>query len=584
MRLCGRSRVATRTTPARRHERVGQRYSMTGARAAGPSRRHLLLGGAAGLATAGSLGGCAAERAPDAGATGRDAAVERVTARRRFRGRHQPGLDDQPQPHAAFVSCTLAQPFDRDSLARLLRILTDDIERLMDGRGPLTEQEPEMASRTAALTITVGIGPALVAAAGQPVPQWLTGLPGFAVDRLEPRWNGGDLLLQICADSPVTVAHAQRRLLAGLRSLGGPAWVQRGFREPFEGPGTPMRNLFGQIDGTVQPEVRGSERDLLWVGEDGPEWLRDGTTMVIRRIRMDLDTWDAVDRVGRENAIGRTLDTGAPLSAPRASATETSDLAAKDTEWADVCRGVVTEADLQLALVAGDEDAVVRGRDGRHPLVGVSGVVLEHLGEAVGDACVDPEPPHLGVPCDAGAGSGDEGVVTVEGHAAGGLRGEGCEETRGVVDLGEAVELVAGDVEQECVGGSHDGGEAEGVGLVELEDGDVGTCPAREGQIAQQGGDDSPGEVAPGWVGEDGAAVGSQQRHEHLRRSRLAVGSGDDDDATADVGQGVREEGGVDPLDHQARHRRPSTPLESRRDPGGLAGNDGGGGPLNPPG
>ncbi len=405
---------------------------MTGARAAGPSRRHLLLGGAAGLATAGSLGGCAAERAPDAGATGRDAAVERVTARRRFRGRHQPGLDDQPQPHAAFVSCTLAQPFDRDSLARLLRILTDDIERLMDGRGPLTEQEPEMASRTAALTITVGIGPALVAAAGQPVPQWLTGLPGFAVDRLEPRWNGGDLLLQICADSPVTVAHAQRRLLAGLRSLGGPAWVQRGFREPFEGPGTPMRNLFGQIDGTVQPEVRGSERDLLWVGEDGPEWLRDGTTMVIRRIRMDLDTWDAVDRVGRENAIGRTLDTGAPLSAPRASATETSDLAAKDTEWADVCRGVVTEADLQLALVAGDEDAVVRGRDGRHPLVGVSGVVLEHLGEAVGDACVDPEPPHLGVPCDAGAGSGDEGVVTVEGHAAGGLRGEGCEETRGV--------------------------------------------------------------------------------------------------------------------------------------------------------
>ena len=46
----------------------------------------------------------------------------------------------------------------------------------------------------------------------------------------------------------------------------------------------------------------------------GPRWLRGGTTLVLRRIRMELETWDAADRVAREFTIGRRLDTGAPLT------------------------------------------------------------------------------------------------------------------------------------------------------------------------------------------------------------------------------------------------------------------------------
>ena len=36
--------------------------------------------------------------------------------------------------------------------------------------------------------------------------------------------------------------------------------------------------------------------------------------MVVRRINMNMETWEEVDRHAREISIGRTLDNGAPLS------------------------------------------------------------------------------------------------------------------------------------------------------------------------------------------------------------------------------------------------------------------------------
>ena len=93
-----------------------------------------------------------------------------------------------------------------------------------------------------------------------------------------------------------------------------------------------MRNLFGQVDGTVQPDVHGLDEALLWCGGDQPAWLREGSALVLRRIRMNLDTWDQVDRLSRENAIGRRLDTGAPVTAPPgADALAPPDLDAQDS-------------------------------------------------------------------------------------------------------------------------------------------------------------------------------------------------------------------------------------------------------------
>ncbi len=282
--------------------------------AASPRRRTVLLSGLLGAGAGLAAGAGAAAAGGDGPPPDARLAAARAVARP-FRGTHQAGILEPPPPYAAFVALDLADGVDRDGVRRLLTVWTDDIERLMAGRAPLTDLEPELAAVPASLTVTVGVGARVVAAAGAQRPGWLAPLPAFPeVDRLQDAWSGGDLLLQLCADSPTTVSHAQRRLTTSVADLATVRWVQRGFREPFEGPGVPMRNLFGQVDGTVQPDVTGLDADLLWGGDDGPAWLRGGSSVVVRRIAMRLDDWDRVDRSSRENAIGRRLDTGAPVT------------------------------------------------------------------------------------------------------------------------------------------------------------------------------------------------------------------------------------------------------------------------------
>jgi dye decolorizing peroxidase len=237
-----------------------------------------------------------------------------------------------PQSFAAWVGLTLADGADRDACRRLMSVLTDDIDRLMRGSAPLTDLEPELAAVPASLTVTVAVGPGFYAAAGLGAvqPPWLAPLPRFPIDRLEERWGQSDLVLQICSDSPVTVAHAQRRLVVGAQPIVSTAWVQRGFREPLtrQTPGMPFRNLFGQVDGTIQPSTGGADDSLIWLGADAPKGLRNGSSMVIRRIAMRLDAWDKADRVAREHAVGRRLSDGAPLTGQRE--TDPPDLLAKD--------------------------------------------------------------------------------------------------------------------------------------------------------------------------------------------------------------------------------------------------------------
>jgi dye decolorizing peroxidase len=71
----------------------------------------------------------------------------------------------------------------------------------------------------------------------------------------------------------------------------------------------------GQLDGTVNP-VPGGDLFTKAVWTDaGPDWLRGGgTTLVLRRIRMELETWDAADTKAKEFTVGRRLGSGAPLT------------------------------------------------------------------------------------------------------------------------------------------------------------------------------------------------------------------------------------------------------------------------------
>src|SRR5690606_28741931 len=134
------------------------------------------------------------------------------------------------------------------------------------------------------------------------VPDWLGPLPAYrTIDRLEPRWSGGDLLVQVAADDPTTVAHALRLLVRDSRAFASVRWRQDGFRHAAgtHRPGTSMRNLFGQVDGSAneQPGTRAFDR-VVW-RENDELWLDGGTTLVVRRIAMNLDTWDEVGRTGR---------------------------------------------------------------------------------------------------------------------------------------------------------------------------------------------------------------------------------------------------------------------------------------------
>ncbi len=278
----------------------------------GSSRRQFLLGGAVvGLGAAAAVG---ADYVISQGSEEQAAAPLNGTETIPFYGAHQAGVSTPAQAHATFLALDLHDDVDRDALRRMMRVLTEDAVRLTEGRAALADSEPELALVPARLTITFAFGPGLVDRAGGARPAWLGPLPAFGIDRLEAAWSEGDLLIQIGADDPLTVAHATRMLLKDTRAFGAPRWSQTGFRRAYgsEAAGTTMRNLFGQVDGTsnVVPGTPEFE-STVWV-RDG--WLAGGTGVVVRRIHMDLDRWDKLDRSGREQSVGRSLSNGAPLT------------------------------------------------------------------------------------------------------------------------------------------------------------------------------------------------------------------------------------------------------------------------------
>ncbi|PYG99829.1 peroxidase [Arthrobacter stackebrandtii] len=290
----------------------------------GVARRHLIFGSAA--AGLGALAGAATllpGRAEEGGGTPSDTAAGQEgrphgTGTVPFFGPRQAGIDTDAQAHGNFVALTLRPDLPRARVKALLRLLTDDAARLTQGRGALADTEAELAASPARLTVTFGFGPGLVELVnpGQR-PSWLKPLQAFGIDRLRPEFSGGDLLLQICSDDPLTVAHAQRMLLKDARSFATVKWVQQGFRRAHgtERPGTTMRNLFGQVDGTANPvPSSGWHEEVVWGAGSHPAWMENGTSLVIRRIAMNLDTWDELDRSGRDASVGRRMDNGAPLT------------------------------------------------------------------------------------------------------------------------------------------------------------------------------------------------------------------------------------------------------------------------------
>ncbi|GLZ01140.1 Dyp-type peroxidase [Actinoplanes sp. NBRC 103695] len=300
------------------------------------TRRGLLAGGAvAGLGAAGALSAPAAAANPD----------DTGTAMVPFFGPRQAGVTQDPPAHASFVALTLAAGTDRRGLGRMMRLLTDDAARLTQGMPALGDTDAQLAVLPARLTVTFGFGPGLYARAGVKSP--VADLPAFTIDRLEKRWSGGDLLLQICADDPLTVAHAQRMLIKDARPFGAVRWVQTGFRRSpgVQAPEHTQRNVLGQLDGTANP--RGAVMDTAVWNPDG------STTAVVRRIRAEIEKWDLLSVTDKELSVGRKMDSGAPLSGtgehdePDFTALDASGLPAMP-DFAHVTRAHVVDPELKI--------------------------------------------------------------------------------------------------------------------------------------------------------------------------------------------------------------------------------------------
>lgn len=285
------------------------------------------------LGAVGASGGAALAAAGLASCT-RDTRDEPDPAQPRGRtwsphGDHQAGITTPVPAATSVVAFDLRAGSTAEDLRRLLRLWSADIEALMAGRPLLADPMPDMAQSGVSLSVTVGLGLGVFELQGlrDKRPAALADLPAFRHDALLPQWSGGDLVVVIGADDATTVGYAQRVLTRDAATFATPRWVQDGHWRGTDASGRPItgRNLFGQVDGTGNVVAKAHE--AIW-SPHAPEWFAGGTTLVVRRIEMNLTTWDQLVRERQEKVIGRTLATGAPLGGDREL--QDLDLDAKD--------------------------------------------------------------------------------------------------------------------------------------------------------------------------------------------------------------------------------------------------------------
>jgi deferrochelatase/peroxidase EfeB len=337
--------------------------------------RRFFLASAGGLAAASGLGVSArADAPPD---------------REPFHGAHQGGIVTPQQQNTYFAAFDLLAGKPGE-VAALLTDWTRAAERLTAGQtaGPLdgskiaADAGDALGLSPARLTLTFGFGAGLFSKDGRDRyglaarrPAALVDLPRFNGDQLEPARTGGDLSVQACADDPQVAFHAVRelsRLAYGRAQL---RWAQSGFMANTK-PGDTPRNLMGFKDGTNNPRpgdpadfarvagghqaAKGTPADFdaaVWVGEEGPGWMRGGSYVVARRIRISLEHWDRTEVSYQEEVVGRRKYSGAPLGGQHER--DAPDLDAADADGNPV---IPDSAHLRLASPATNQGAMMLRR------------------------------------------------------------------------------------------------------------------------------------------------------------------------------------------------------------------------------
>jgi deferrochelatase/peroxidase EfeB len=297
----------------------------------GLTRRSLLAASASvGL---GAVAGAGVERLIESGSGGNSASPGDSGARVAFYGANQAGVTTPPPNFLFFAAFDFSSTKGSD-LQELLAGWSAAAARLTAGEpliagvGAAAGSPPDtgesVGSGPSSLTLTMGLGPGLFESERglglerlRPAP--LAELPAFPGESLEAGRSGGDLCVQACSDDAQVAFHAVHNLARIAAPVASVRWTQTGFARTSDGAGqvTP-RNLIGFKDGTNNIDPRDPElmARYVWVGSgDGPGWMRGGSYLVARRIRILLDVWDADTLVEQEQTIGRHKLSGAPLGA-----------------------------------------------------------------------------------------------------------------------------------------------------------------------------------------------------------------------------------------------------------------------------
>lgn len=251
-----------------------------------------------------------------------------------FWGERQAGIVTPAQDRMHFAAFDITAT-TRAELGDLLRAWSQAAARLTAG-APAGDRNDEpllppddtgeaLGHLPNRLTITFGFGPGLFERDGEDRfglvarrPEPLRRLPKLPAEAIDPALSGGDICVQACSDDPQVAFHAVRNLARIGRGSVVIRWSQLGFGRTAtttREQDTP-RNLMGFKDGTnnVFAEDTAALEEFVWAGAEAPGWLRGGTYMVTRRIRMLIESWDRTAFGEQERVIGRAKGSGAPLT------------------------------------------------------------------------------------------------------------------------------------------------------------------------------------------------------------------------------------------------------------------------------
>ncbi|MGH6796806.1 MAG: Dyp-type peroxidase, partial [Roseiarcus sp.] len=285
-----------------------------------------------------------------------------------FWGAHQNGITTSTQAFTYLAALDLQTKSSAEVIA-LMQAWTAAAARMTSGETALPiNADPSVPAADSGealglgprrLTLTFGFGAGLFEKDGQDRFGWagsrpaaMVDLPKFNGDQLDPGRTGGDLSVQACADDPQVAFHAVRQLVGLSYGTASLRWTQTGFASR-DGKGTP-RNLMGFKDGTRQPT---DLEAAVWVGEEGPEWMRRGSYLVVRKIRIALEHWDRTPVDFQEQVVGRHKYSGAPLGAKEEF--DPLDLRATDADGNPLIPG---DAHVRLAAPEANDGAQILRR------------------------------------------------------------------------------------------------------------------------------------------------------------------------------------------------------------------------------